>query len=392
MARSLTFTSAGWSTDIWDFSGDTPTLKNVGLVKENVSTKTLEKPISVTAQVGATSNFESLVGFKTITLTGGVTGLTRETIGLTAGSFTIAQDGANAFTFEVKATDTVGDVIDRINAGGIYNASLDDEGRFVISVTGKVAEIKLNEDVTYDTILIYTVEDLQKIKNNLSGHYKLMADLDLTGIDWTPIGTSSDKFTGSFDGNNYTIKNLTIDSAESDNIGLFGYAEDAKFQNIVMENVSVKGNNYVGALVGYVTGDSDLKNIEIKSGNVEGIYSVGMIAGQGYYLQGDVNNLFTSGTVNGEVNVGGIFGYFYGYSNFLDMETSSSSATVNGKDNVGGLVGYGYNCRIEDSAFKGEVTGTNKVGGILGYVENMYSGFSRTYSTGTVNGEKMLAV
>ena len=102
------------------------TLKNVGLVKENVSTKALEKPISVTAQEGATSNFESLVGFKTITLTGGVTGLTRETAGLTAGSFTIAQDGANAFTFEVKATDTVGDVIDRINAGGIYNASLDD--------------------------------------------------------------------------------------------------------------------------------------------------------------------------------------------------------------------------------------------------------------------------
>ena len=217
-----------------------------------------------------------------------------------------------------------------------------------------------------------------------------MADLDLTGIDWTPIGTSSDKFTGSFDGNNYTIKNLTIDSAESDNIGLFGYAEDAKFQNIVMENVSVKGNNYVGALVGYVGSDSDLVNIEIKSGNVEGKGYVGMIAGRAYAIQGAAGRLYTSGTVKAEENVGGIFGYVYGYSNFWNMENSSSSAIVNGKNNVGGLVGYGYNCRINDSAFKGEVTGTNQVGGILGYVENMYSGFSRTYSTGTGNGEKAI--
>ena len=61
--NSSIFEQYGFSESIWDFSGDTPTLKNVGLVKENVSTKALEKPISVTAQEGATSNFESLVGF-----------------------------------------------------------------------------------------------------------------------------------------------------------------------------------------------------------------------------------------------------------------------------------------------------------------------------------------
>ena len=176
----LTFTSAGWSTDIWDFSGDTPTLKNVGLVKENVSTKALEKPISVTAQEGATSNFESLVGFKTITLTGGVTGLTRETAGLTAGSFTIAQDGANAFTFEVKATDTVGDVIDRINAGGQYTASLDDQGRFVISAGDNAAKVYFGSKTGLsldDTTLEHTDAYRETLRNGGHGTNNTYSDV-----------------------------------------------------------------------------------------------------------------------------------------------------------------------------------------------------------------------
>lgn len=160
---------------IWDLSGSIPTLKNL----KYVSDATIDK-ISVTAQEGATSNFESLVGFKTITLTGGVTGLTRETAGLTAGSFTIAQDGANAFTFEVKATDTVGDVIDRINAGGQYTASLDDQGRFVISAGDNAAKVYFGSKTGLsldDTTLEHTDAYRETLRNGGHGTNNTYSDV-----------------------------------------------------------------------------------------------------------------------------------------------------------------------------------------------------------------------
>ena len=73
---------------------------------------------------------------------------------------------------------------------------------------------------------IETVEDLINIKNDLKAYYILDADLDLSEIeDWTAIGSSSNRFIGSFDGNNHKICNLSINTSRDYN-GLFGYVEN----------------------------------------------------------------------------------------------------------------------------------------------------------------------
>ena len=79
---------------------------------------------------------------------------------------------------------------------------------------------------------------------------KLAVDLDLQDEEWTPIGTKSNSFQGTFDGQNYTISNLKINDDELSNAGLFGYAKNAKINNIKIENVDIHAYSNVGAVVG----------------------------------------------------------------------------------------------------------------------------------------------
>ena len=113
---------------------------------------------------------------------------------------------------------------------------------------------------------IRTADDLMKIGDsdvNLSLDYILMNDIDFTGKDFTPIGNYSDPFKGTFDGNGYTISNITSDVG-----GLFRSASDAEFNDIVLKdiNINVKGGNYIGGLLGQGSNVS-IKNCSIESGN-----------------------------------------------------------------------------------------------------------------------------
>ena len=99
---------------------------------------------------------------------------------------------------------------------------------------------------------IYTAEDLNNIRNDLSGKYILMNDINLSSIDnWEPIGSDSARFTGTFDGNGHVIKNLTINRPDGQAAGLFGYTNKATIKNLGLENVDVSGNNNVGGLLGW---------------------------------------------------------------------------------------------------------------------------------------------
>ena len=90
---------------------------------------------------------------------------------------------------------------------------------------------------------------LQKITDRLSSYYKLGVNIDLTGREWIPIGTSAAPFTGNIDGTGYTITNLTYDNESGENVGLFGY-NSGTVSNITLENITVKGKTNVGGLVG----------------------------------------------------------------------------------------------------------------------------------------------
>ena len=72
---------------------------------------------------------------------------------------------------------------------------------------------------------IRTPAELDAIRNNLAGNYYLENDIDMAGMNWMPIGSDTDSFTGNFDGKGKRIKNLTISSNANKYIGLFGYAE-----------------------------------------------------------------------------------------------------------------------------------------------------------------------
>src|SRR5690625_4940338 len=116
--------------------------------------------------------------------------------------------------------------------------------------------------VAGDPYVIKTAEQLDKVRENLTAHYKLGADIDLSGYDnWDQIGKNfGTAFQGTFDGDGHTIKNLTIIGNES-NVGLFGYVLSTKgyspvIKNIQLENIHVTGNQNVGGLIGRVNYDT----------------------------------------------------------------------------------------------------------------------------------------
>ena len=136
----------------------------------------------------------------------------------------------------------------------------------------------------------------------------LTADIDLTGKDWTPIGTDYDNsYKGTFDGGGHTITGLTF-TTNDEFAGLFGWLNRAgSVKNVVMEGVQITSNQIYGGKIGGVVG----------------------------YGWGTIENCSVSGSVSGTVYVGGVVGVQIGGS----ITGCSSSATVKGTVDVGGVAG-----------------------------------------------------
>ena len=208
-----------------------------------------------------------------------------------------------------------------------------------------------------------------------SAYYKLTADIELSGIQWSTAIIPL--FDGHFDGDGYIINNLTISGFEY--LGVFGkIAGSAKIVNVGLENISITGSgSYVGGLVG----DNYRGNVSncYSSGDVTGYSGVGGLVGDNY--RGNVSNCYSSGNVTGDDSVGGLVG--------RDWEgivsNCYSSGDVSGDYSVGGLVGYNYRGSVSNCYSSGTVTGGYFVGGLVGY--NSYGSVSNCYSSGTVTGE-----
>lgn len=137
-------------------------------------------------------------------------------------------------------------------------------------------------------IEISSVDDLQKIAEDLQGNYILTEDLDLSSVDYIPIGNNEEPFRGTLDGGGHVIFNLNIlvkDSEESSFAGLFGTVENATIVNLAIENCIIRsetsGGVYVGAIAGKMQ-NSLIEDVYVSGQiNVEGnaSYSVGGIVG-----------------------------------------------------------------------------------------------------------------
>ena len=180
---------------------------------------------------------------------------------------------------------------------------------------------KNDENIMYiDSVEdMYAFSDSVNSGNTYSGKtIKIRNDLDFKGYSekknvcglsstFEPIGNQSNPFSGKIDGNIKYIKNLTIDKTGNDNVGIFGYVTDgAEFVGLNLENITVKGKNNVGGLIGYTKGDTTKVNEVVgKNLNISGSSYIGGIIG----CNGTVSNvIIKGGNVSGYDYIRGIIG------------------------------------------------------------------------------------
>jgi hypothetical protein len=253
------------------------------------------------------------------------------------------------------------------------------------------------------SIPILNANILQLMSQKLDGNYFLCNSLDLKGINFEPIGTPENPFTGNFDGNGKIINNLTINKPNQDYVGLFGYAKLAILKNIALENVQVKGRNNVGGLVGFFNRQSNVapaKSTIIDShvsGFVKGNEKVGGLAGQisnGFAVTPYVSRNYAKCDVEGMGEVGGLVGRSEITITMSHVEGNIKSAS--NAQNTGGLVGLSW-ANIEDCYVIGQVSGGFYTGGLAGqlvdrttakncYTNVVTSADALIGTTGTVGG------
>jgi filamentous hemagglutinin family protein len=255
----------------------------------------------------------------------------------------------------------------------------------------------------------------------LGNSYELIEDIDASGTalwnsgaGFNPVGNPNVVFTGTFDGQNHTIGNLTINRPLTEYIGLFGYATGASIANVVVANAHIVGQDYVGALLG--SGDSALNITNVgSSGTVAGATALGGLIGQivDYDPLLDSNGVYaiisnsysdatvTSSTSGGTIDAGGLVGYMVDTRISNSHATGAVNLTGNNVSQAGGLVGFMWNGSIDNSYATGAVTAndlnSSQIGGLLGFVKDtdFIDGFpvgsvnvtiSNSYATGAVIG------
>lgn len=237
---------------------------------------------------------------------------------------------------------------------------------------------------------VATCSQLQEMDTNLAGHYKLVANIDCTGIAFTSVGTMSPSapFTGSLNGDNHTISNLNISDS-----GLFGQTSGASISNITIASGTVTGNGSIGSFVGFSV-NSTLSNLHssmtITLTNPAMAAYIGGLVGASTEAT-TIEGSSYSGTMAGGAYVGGLVGYM-GNSSTPTAEVLSNSyfdGTLNlAGVYAGGAVGILYSGTIRNvySAGTINIVGTSSyVGGLVGisYTGATNNNFAATYINGT---------
>ena len=310
-------------------------------------------------------------------------------------------DKTIVWTSSDKTIATVKDgAVTAVKAGTATITAACGEAKATCAVTVKAPVAPAQKDGVYQ---IGTADELVWFAKQVNGGSTaisgvLMAEIDLNGFDWTPIGSSAKKFSGSFDGAGYAIKNLTIDyqtakSGERLYLGLFGYAEGTKDNRAAIKNLTVQGSVnagsefsvYSGNVAGVVACGSyvDVSGV-ISRVNVTVDAKVGSACGvgglAGVLINSTATNCGSEGNVSGVKNLGGLCYEFYAGT----MTGCYNTGAVSGSGTcVGGIMGYAKQAAIKDVYNTGAVSTTkNLVGGLVGEMEN--SSLTNGYSTGKI--------
>ena len=229
-----------------------------------------------------------------------------------------------------------------------------------------------------DPYLLSTDSDIDTLSATSADwdkYFLLTQNITLAG-NHTPIGNSGTQFTGDFDGNGYSITNLTVYQT-TNYAGLFGYTNTgANIHDLGVETSSegvVSTASYVGGLLGENGGNGIVNNCSV-TGNVTGNSYVGGLVGENGG-GGTVTNCFVTCNVSGSSNyTGGLAGY-----NRNTVSNCSANSTVSGSAEVGGLIGES-NADVLNCYATGDVTGSGQsVGGLVG---KNWDTISNCYATG----------
>lgn len=231
-------------------------------------------------------------------------------------------------------------------------------------------------DSTAGTFFITSADNLRELSELVSSgavygenhlyadaSYVLDADIDLSGMNWKPIGNSENQFNGSFDGNGHVISNMSIDSKE-DYAGLFGYVQDASFRNIRLTNINISGTQTrIGGIAGYIGKTATFTDCSV------------------------------TGTISAEekqknIYIGGIVGFNNSYRGNVTISGCSSDVTIslnNPSGKVGGIAGTFGPGSIGSCFSLGSIRGrASYIGGIAGSVDDV--DVTDCYSCGTIEG------
>lgn len=213
----------------------------------------------------------------------------------------------------------------------------------------------------------------------------LTADIDLTGKDWTPIGTDYDNsYKGTFDGGGHTITGLTF-TTNDEFAGLFGWLNRAgSVKNVVMEGVQITSNQIYGGSIGGVVGYGwgTIENCSV-SGSVSGTVYVGGVVG--VQIGGSITGCSSSATVKGMVDVGGVAGQTNSSATLTACyATGNVTLEIAPKKNIagGGLVGMNAGSSLLACYATGNVTSTGSSTGqvhIGGFLGNNYTTVTACY-------------
>lgn len=243
-------------------------------------------------------------------------------------------------------------------------AAAEDPG-YTVSEDGKTYNVTSAEGLK-------AVADIAN-NGNLGINITLTENINLTDIDWTPIGTDYyNQYTGAFDGGNHTITGLTV-TTNGQYAGLFGYLGKAgTVKNVVMEGLQITSDNslgYTGGVVGNSWGT--IENCSV-SGSVSGTTFAGGVVGSQW--GGSITGCNSSATVKGEAYVGGIAGETnYGATLTACYATGDVTVENDGTSNAwaGGIVGMNGGSSTLTACYaagnvSGKGSGTIHVGGAVG--------------------------
>ena len=247
--------------------------------------------------------------------------------------------------------------------------------------SGTAEDLGYIYDSNTKTYTVYNADGLMNIAELVNGgktdiNITLTADIDLTGKNWTPIGTDYDNsYKGTFDGGGHTITGLTF-TTNDEYVGLFGWLNRAgTVKNVVMEGVQITSHQIYGGSIGGVVGYSwgTIENCSV-SGSVSGTVYVGGVVGA--QIGGSITGCSSSATVKGTVDVGGVAGQTNSNATmtacYATGNVTLEIAPINNID-VGGAVGFNGGSRILACYATGNVTSTGSstvnvyIGGFCGY-------------------------